>query len=270
VAPNPWTLAAFGLTGTALALPGGEGRTFRVGDTIVRQEQPEAVTEAAWLASVFAKLHPTGVRLARPLRTQEGEWLAPGNWTAWTCLAGRPATGTDAAAVLAASTAFHAALAQEPAPAFLANRETLYDHADRWAWGAAPATLDPAFAEPITQLLARRRALAAGQNQLIHGDLNPDNILIANGEPPGIIDMAPYWRPAGFAAAVAAYWLGPYRGDPAALRPFAHLPSFDQLLVRAGLRMLFSAMVFGRPGGATQHGTAADLICRYVDRDVPP
>ncbi|MDQ3701527.1 MAG: hypothetical protein M3442_11500, partial [Chloroflexota bacterium] len=104
------------------------------------------------------------------------------------------------------------------------------------------------------------------QSQVIPGDLNPDNLLIGPegaGLAPGIIDMTPYWRPAGYAAAVAAYWLGPYRGRADVLRHFAHVPHFPQLLVRAALRMLLTFRDLRDVGNVEQYRPAIDVIAEY-------
>jgi hypothetical protein len=50
--------------------------------------------------------------------------------------------------------------------------------------------------------------------------------------------MGPYWRPAPFATAIAAYWLGPYRRDTDMLRHFERVPHLHQLLFRVGIRQL--------------------------------
>jgi hypothetical protein len=56
--------------------------------------------------------------------------------------------------------------------------------------------------------------------------------------PPAFIDLAPIWRPAAFALAIFANWIGPRQGDVSVLRHFDHIPDFDQLLLRAAIRML--------------------------------
>jgi hypothetical protein len=124
--------------------------------------------------------------------------------------------------------------------------------------------VDPRLVAPLTRLARVRRPLPPLREQLIHGDLNPDNTLIAPGEPPAIIDMTPYWRPAGFAAAVAAYWLGPYRGDEHVLAHFEGVPHFDQLLVRAALRMLLTFRDLSDVGDVDQYAPAIDIICRRL------
>lgn len=40
-------------------------------------------------------------------------------------------------------------------------------------------------------------------SQLVHGDI-AGNVLFAAGQSPAVIDFSPYWRPPGYALAVAA------------------------------------------------------------------
>ncbi|MDQ6669192.1 MAG: hypothetical protein M3069_00235 [Chloroflexota bacterium] len=90
----------------------------------------------------------------------------------------------------------------------------------------------------MDRLYALRRPLDGLDSQLIHGDLNPGNILIARGLPPAFLDIAPFWRTAEFALAMFANWIGPRQGDASVLRHFSQVRHFDQLLIRAGIRML--------------------------------
>jgi hypothetical protein len=71
-------------------------------------------------------------------------------------------------------------------------------------------------------------------SQLIHGDLL-GNVLFAEGEPPTIIDWAPYWRPAGLGAAIAAVDAVCWHGAPMELLPAIgrDIAEWEQLLLRA-------------------------------------
>jgi fructosamine-3-kinase len=63
---------------------------------------------------------------------------------------------------------------------------------------------------PVERLWKLLRPLEQ-PSQLIHGDIS-GNILFATHLEPVVIDFSPYWRPAGFAAAVliadATVWEG--------------------------------------------------------------
>jgi hypothetical protein len=142
-------LRSFGLAGASVALPGGEGRTYRVGQVVLRRENEPDRAEASWLAGLFAGLTPHGFRVPHPLPTVQGDWVSNDGWAAWTFLEGRPATRADVPDLVPAIEAFHAALVSVSYPAHLADRDSPYDRADRWAWSALPPHIDPPFAELV-------------------------------------------------------------------------------------------------------------------------
>src|SRR5689334_7095048 len=127
---------AFEIAGPLELLPGGEGRTYRAGGVIYRREAD--IAEATYLADVYHRLPETGFRLPRPIRTSQGGWVSSAGWSAWTFVAGRPATRDDLPAMIAAVDAFHQVLTREPYPAYLADRATPYDRADQAAWNGLP------------------------------------------------------------------------------------------------------------------------------------
>ena len=102
--------------------------------------------------------------------------------------------------------------------------------ADRVAWGEADADL-PALVEP---LLARQRPVDL-PCQLVHGDLG-GNVLFADSQPPAVIDVSPYWRPAGYADAIvvadAVAWAG------------ADHNLVERLLSQQGEQLLLRAVLF--------------------------
>jgi uncharacterized protein (TIGR02569 family) len=259
----------FGVDRPVRLLPGGEGRTYRAGDHIFRRETNPA--EACFIADLYSSMEEQGFRLPRPARALDGAWVTPQGWSAWTFVEGQPATTQDLAQVIPAIQAFHRALASVPYPPYLARRDSPYDRANLQTWEDAPLTLEDRFAPLVVPLLQRRRPVPELRAQLIHADLNEQNILVASGSDPAIIDMTPYWRPPEFAVAVLAYWLGPYRNNPAILPAFAHIREFDQMLLRVGLRTLLISQEFSRLGAAIgdveqEYRGAVEIICRWVDR----
>jgi hypothetical protein len=81
---------------------------------------------------------------------------------------------------------------------------------------------------------------------VIHGDLTK-NVLFADPLQPAVIDVTPYWRPAGFAAAVVVGDAICWRDadpDPLVVATLT-VAEFPQLLVRAVIYRLVTALVFG-------------------------
>jgi hypothetical protein len=96
----------------------------------------------------------------------------------------------------------------------------------------------PTLAGLVDELYNRYQPLPPLPSQLIQGDLNAENILVAPGKPPGFIDFTPFWAPVDFAVAMFGNWIGPRQGNVSVLRHFEHIPHFEQLLFRAAVRML--------------------------------
>lgn len=258
---------AFDVDEPIVVLGGGTRRAFRAGDVVLKRLHPTSLEHQAslelfpWLAEVLAAVPEHGFRLAKPTRTRDGGWLTEGGWTAWSHVEGSPATPDDAPACRDAIEALHAALADVAPHPLVYENTTQFGRADDACWGEPPEELDPDVAPLIERLYALRQPIGTGPRQLIHGDLNRGNVLVAPGRPPAFIDFAPYARPAPFAMAMFANWLGPREGTLEPLRHFEDVPDFRQLLIRAALRMLL--IVSEERAGYRAHSErrAAELVC---------
>jgi hypothetical protein len=293
--PGPEVLASFGASADPVPLPGGEGTSWRAGEVVLKPAgDPRA---ARWTADLYLDLDSSGqltparrdpgFRVPRPLRAAAGDgaagdgaagggvagdWVARdprgGAWVAWQWLPGEPASWAGVSPfwprLIAASRAFHAALAGRPAPPWLGRDGSQWTIGDQVAWGERdPASVLAAAPGPLARqlrgLLAALRPVRLPA-QLIHGDLG-GNVLFAAGEPPAVIDFSPYWRPAGLALAVAAVdaltWSG---ADPAILGQLAGQPDLDQLLARAHLGRLVTEVVSRR--GAPDPSAGLDTVAR--------
>lgn len=80
-APPFSVLAAFGVSGTPVALEGGQGASWHVGDAVLKPLDL-AEDERAWQAEVFASSSCEGFRAAHPLRARDGSLVVDG-WRAW-------------------------------------------------------------------------------------------------------------------------------------------------------------------------------------------
>lgn len=265
-------LREFGLHAEPAALPGGTTTTFRVGDVVLKRiketslENNHSPELAQWIAAFSAELPQTGFRVPRPRATLDGRWITPDGWTACSYLEGRHATAADVPECIAGIRAFHAALSAIPAHPLMDDNRTPWGQAHRGCWGEWPARVPPQLRPLVDQLYALRRSVGELRWQLIHGDLNPENILIAPGQAPALLDFSPFWAPVEFALAIYANWAGPRCGDASVPRHFQHIPAFDQLLVRAALRMLLVMAAIDRleDWEACSEKRAAEIVIEHV------
>lgn len=219
--------AAFGARAEEPDLLDG-GIAWRCGEIVLKPAGNTA--EAAWVAQALDALEPEDIRVSRPVRSTDGRWVVSG-WSASRGLSGRPEPRHDE--VVAMSLRLHAATRSLPRPRFLEGREDIYALADRMAWGEAEYPLPPDRGGRLYDVLAGSRRKTNLRSQVVHGDLF-GNVLFAGNAPPGIIDFAPHWRPAEWAAAVAVIdalaWGG---SDPAIVERWSHLSEWPQVLLRA-------------------------------------
>ncbi len=264
--PQP-VLDAWGLPSGALPLEGGQGTSLRVGDVVLKPYADDV--EVGWFAGLCDRFPAeASVRLPRPVPAIDGRLVVDG-WTATRFVAGTPVDDGDSSAeawrpVLTAGRAFHAAIAAEPEPPHLALRTHRWAVADRAAWGEIEA---PHPGAGSRRLLDAARLLAVDEGlplQLVHGDLS-GNVLLAEGLPPAVIDVSPYWRPAAYADAIvvidALLW---WRSDSAllALGQPVGLPTraWRSLLTRA---LVFRLLAFDEPH--RDRDDVVDQLPRYAE-----
>ncbi len=237
IPPPASVLAAFGVTETPIKFSMGRGQTWAADALVLKPVDDEA--EANWVAELVAKLPQRAFRLASPVATRDGRWVAEG-WSAWSRLEGEHST-TRWPELLAAAAAFHDAVAGVPKPEFIDRQgRAMASPLDRWrvadriAWGETPVGNHLARVTHVAPLLAARRTLDL-PSQLIHGDL-VGNVLFAEGLPPAIIDLSLYWRPVGYSAALvvgdALTWED---ASPEIVRLIEDHAEWPQLLLRAVL-----------------------------------
>src|ERR1700749_5071799 len=130
--PGPAVLASFGASADPVSLPGGEGTSWRAGNAVLKPVGDLRV--ARWTADLYRDLaarRDAGFRGPRPLGSvtedgAAGDWVAQdplgGGWVAWPGL-------------IAATRAFHPALAGRSAPAWLGRDGSQWTIGDQVAWG---------------------------------------------------------------------------------------------------------------------------------------
>jgi uncharacterized protein (TIGR02569 family) len=226
--PPAVVLAEFGATGVPVRQPGGQGRTWRVDQMILKPCNLPA--EAAWTAQVLSTLAPSPrFRVAAPVAARDGRWVVSG-WQAWQAVTGRP-DPTRCADVLAAADAFHQAIAERPRPAFLDTRDDPWSYGDRVAWAELPVDPHGIMADLLQQLVRARRPVDLPARP-VHGDLL-GNVLFADNQPPAVIDWPVYFRPTLWADAIAVVDALTWHGAPATLLTHhSDHPAWTQMLIR--------------------------------------
>lgn len=240
-------LSAFGIRGGQTRLAGGEGRSVRVGDVVLKPV--DDVSETAWLAALLRDLRVPNVRIPRPVITSGGDTVVDG-WAAVEFVTGATEPRGRWSELIAASRRFHRALASVPRPGFIDSKTHQWATADRVAWDQTTATITSATEELLHAITQRLRPTRAA-SQLVHGDLS-GNVLFADDRPPAIIDLALYWRPVAYAEAIvvvdALLW---YDADASVLDVIEPAEA-EQMLLRALIfRLLADDLAPGWAGTST-------------------
>jgi uncharacterized protein (TIGR02569 family) len=260
--PPNTVLQAFDLVQHGLLpLGGGTDLAWRAGHAVLKPCTDPV--EWRWMAAHLPGIRQDGFRLALPLPARDGRWVVEG-WCAQTAVEGAHEQGRWLD-VLAVGERFHAAIAHLERPAFLDARDNPWSVGDRVAWEEMPSPVDH---PTLRQMLDLRRPIHLDA-QLIHGDLG-GNVLFAEGLPPAVIDIAPYWRPVGLSTAVvvadAVCWEGaaPEIFDEVA----AEVDGFPQLLVRALIYRLVTSLVFyGNQMDLSGYAPAIEMAQAWVTSD---
>lgn len=262
--PNESVLGQFNLDGEIVFLPGGENRTYKIGNFVLKHINKDSEEYTSWIANLFANIEENNFRVSKPISTNDGKWITTDGWSAWTFLEGNHEFKNHIPESIDAITAFHKAIAYAYKPNFL-NDDNPYNRADRCTWDDKPDYIDLQVKDLVESLYSVRKPVEGLKDQVIHGDLNPDNILLSPNLPPAIIDIAPYWRPPEFALAVYAYWIAAYRNDPDLLRHFAHVKQFNQMIIRAGIRMLLIMSEFHNVHEIDKYRRATEIIHELIE-----
>lgn len=246
--PPEHVLAAFGLKdGDPQPLGADWDGGWRCGEVVFSQISDHP--RAAWSAKVRETLFVDGLRLARPVRSTDGRYVVSG-WRADTFVAGSPEPRHDE--VVSAGIRLHEATASLERPRFLTQAPVppwsdvdVFVAADRAAWEdrplhslppGAPVVDDSEDRQRSRELLgqlARLRKPTRSASQLVHGDLY-GTVLFTGSAAPGITDIAPYWRPAPWAAGVAVVdALSWGDADDGLIERWDVLPEWPQMLLRA-------------------------------------
>ncbi len=264
--PNENVLKQFNLKGEVEFLPGGEGRAYKVGQVVLKHINKDSEEYTKWIADLFSETQEDGFRVAKPIKNIDGIWVTDNGWSAREFLEGSHNYKDSIKTSIQAITAFHKAIEDFSKPDFLGKEDSPYIRADTYAWGDKPESIHEDIKNLVEALYAIRKPVVGLKEQIIHGDLNPNNILVSDSLPPAIIDITPYWRPIEFALAIYAYWIACYRDEKEILNYFKDIKEFDQMLVRAGIRMLLIMSEFNKIHELEKYKKATEIILQRIPK----
>jgi Ser/Thr protein kinase RdoA (MazF antagonist) len=265
-------LQTFGLSGEPQRLYGGSVATYRIANAVLKRihktsfENQNSLELAPWLAEQLHIISEDGFRISRPIPAQDGRWVLDDGWMAWAFVEGEPVAVDHLPAAIESVRKLHEALRHVPMHPLLEQNETAWGFAQRYCFAGRPSHVHPVLEALVDELYEHWTQIPPLPSQLIHGDLCPGNVLVSSPRPTGFIDFTPFWAPVDFALAMFANWVGPRQGDASVLRYFEDMACFDQLLIRAAIRMLLvvshSAGVEGWEQSPEKR--AAEMVLDYV------
>ncbi len=172
--------------------------------------------------------------------------------------------------VAGAVSAAVSALASAPEPKFLRDRTDLPGWADRLAWGEIDdeeRRIGSGHGARLFTALAAGRRPVDSVSQVVHGGLY-GRVLFAGTAPPAVVSIAPFWRPAAWAAGVIAVDALARGGAPIELlTEWDRWPHWPELLRRALLFRLAASLAHPRtpPSDIVTMLSTAERIAPYLD-----
>lgn len=201
IVPSRVVRAGFGVEGDPIAIAGGEGVTFLVGNVVLKRVHD--VDEAEWTQALLSRTAQDGFRVPEPVPTDDGRWVHQG-WSASRFVEGLRPAAPDWGAIVDAGLHFADAAerARDGGRETLARRTHRWALADRVAWGEAQVELDSDASDLHDQISVWLRDVP-GEKHFVHGDLS-GNVHVDRSGVPVILDVSPYLRPRRWAVAIVA------------------------------------------------------------------
>ncbi|MCJ8313028.1 MAG: hypothetical protein HRU38_06750 [Saccharospirillaceae bacterium] len=263
---------SFNIKGEISLLKGGSQQVYKVGDYVLKQvdatsfEHSDSLKVINWLGDVLIQQTSNNYRSTVMLKNKQEQYVYDEIWTVWNYLEGIHSQNSDVELCIIAIQKYHAELAKIEFNDVLNENSSPWGVADKAAWGEKQENIQPQLNSLVSKLYKLRQPIFCDKQQVIHGDLNFENILIHPKESPAIIDLSPFWGVAEFALAIYANFIGPRAGDIKVLKHFEHIKNFDQLLIRASIRMLIVMSQINQLDQWDQSSEkkAAELIINYV------
>jgi uncharacterized protein (TIGR02569 family) len=254
--PSAEVIAAFGADGSVVALDGGQGVAFRVGDVVMKAVDDPA--EAAWIADLCSRIEVDGFRLPEQILARDGRWVRDG-WTASRFIAGLRPLQPAWNGIVDVGLRFGDAASRVDLPTgALANRTHRWARADRVAWSEESVELPTEAGEVAEQISQLFLSSPSTERTVVHADLT-GNVGVDPDGVPVVLDVSPYVRPRRWAAAIvvadAVMWIN---GPVSLARSLAGDAEDRDLLGRALMFRLVAEQLAEREGPQPRHLAALD------------
>jgi uncharacterized protein (TIGR02569 family) len=190
-------VTAFRCIGTKQMLAGGEGRSVRVGQCVLKPIDFPA--RYSWACELLLGISKDGFRISEPRQTNDGSFVYEG-WGASTFEPGEHVNGRWQERLNIAR-AFHSKLNEnENSPMPLSDDRWSVAHEIAWQVAPLPSNFHPEMVERIEAIFANYQDLTRGQD-VIHSDIC-GNIIFHEGLDPCVIDFSPAYGSVEYADAI--------------------------------------------------------------------
>ncbi len=237
-------------------LPGGQGRSVRAGNLVLKPV--DEVSKYEWLGDALEGVDFRGLKVAAPVRSLKGMWCEQG-WGATRYLDGAFVEGRMADK-LAASTDFHRAVRGVGKPAAFDVWTSPWTEATRVAWSErhVPDATPDRVKAVVSSLQSRCEPINL-PSQFVHTDL-AGNILF-DGDAPVVIDISPAFRPVAYAHAVLVADSVAWHREPVASLALLDLPQSlrRQLVLRAVVFRLCVPLFFDAANAEAFYATLREF-----------
>ena len=210
--PPTEVISAFGCKGTPKPLDGGEGRSFRIENYVLKPVENIALYE--WCADLLQRLRVFDIRFSAPIATRDGHFVHNG-WGASLYEPGSHRNG-DWKEKLRVGRSFHEAMNQvvaKPIP----DRDDRWSQAHEIVWGRMeiPSEMDVKIQRTLGDIISRFKEVDYDEH-VIHSDLC-GNIMFHECSPPLVIDFSPAIGPQAYGEAILVSDAIAWEGAPTGL-----------------------------------------------------
>lgn len=236
---DPEVAFAFQCKGTNHLLGGGEGRSIKVGDCVLKPINNEA--RYSWACDLLLRLMREGFRISEPKRAINGSFVFNG-WGASSYEPGEHILGRWHEK-LQVTRSFHTMLNQlDHSPMPPSNDNWSQAHEIAWQQEPIPSAFDLQISDVIESFFTNYQPLQRS-NGIIHSDIC-GNILFHESLSPCIIDFSPAYGSKEYAEAIMVADATTWEGAPVEIvQMLPYSEHYRQLLLRAiNFRLIVAAL----------------------------